>query len=328
MGFGQRTEGSLPMNRAWAQCLILAGALAVAAGTGGCRTRNVVFATNSSIGLDVSGVTTQAVPDHVSVAYDRKEVVYVPKGSVKDPSVLGTLDAELGWFNGVAVSETFATGSAARVAADPLVPTDTAPAKCDAPLLVLTKTALGLSLDWVQSDDVTPSLQFGYKRSNLAVVPPLAGDQDIASVYADISIHSSGLLGKVEPKDNRNLTGRQLSGGSGVRIVQSVATGQAATRFVSQHRDAVTPKLIASKDIESSLDRYALVGRIVEEISKAPEANRAAFVKELNGISGSTISLAGTTLTDDQASAVRERLQPFSVQTLTRLRAVLAGTAK
>ncbi|MHC1742355.1 MAG: hypothetical protein AB9873_04895 [Syntrophobacteraceae bacterium] len=223
----------------------------------GCASSNVIFATRSSVGLDVSGTATD-VPNHVSFAYDREELVYVPPGMPHDTSVLGTLDSQFTWTRGAAISERFATGEAAILAAKILNlggPLDRSPndapedptlkasprastpseATCASPLLVLTGTRFGLCVDLGQANANAVSLLTGYKRYNLAVIPRKPNSESIHSVYGDITIHHSGFARTVDPSSNPTFAGRTLykdDRTEGVRIVQHIATGNAADELL------------------------------------------------------------------------------------------------
>jgi hypothetical protein len=248
--------------------------------TTGCSSKNVIFATNSSIGLDVSGIGT-TLPNHASVAYDRQEIIYVPKGCPSEPSVLGTLDSELTWTKGVAVGETFATGDAA-LAASKKAKADTQNAER---MLILTGTRTGFSLDFGQPDLNAPSFLFGYKRFNLAVVPPRPDSHEIQSVFADISIHGSGIRGSFAPS-NPNFEGRTLSDEHGVRIVQTVATGKAAVTLVNKNREAVVEKLTPMAQMKEKTRQYKTITTFFESYDALSPEGKAEFVGKLNELTG------------------------------------------
>lgn len=250
----------------------------------GCRSPNVIFTTNTSIGLDVSGTGT-TVPNHVSVAYNREEVIYVPKETQTQASVYGKLDSELTWMNGIAVREEFATGDAAKALSEEGLP----PEPClrggnSSPMLVLTGTRFGLSLDFGQANMNAASFLAGYRRFNVAIVPPRPGSDDIQPVYADISIHGSGLSGTALERTDPSFTDRKLTGSGGVRIVQTVATGRAATRVVSENRKAINDRLMPDQ-FKNPISKYRTINTIVahyEPLSSAGQARFVAFLSELD----------------------------------------------
>src|SRR5688572_23363059 len=80
----------------------------------GCKSR-VVFTTHTSLGLDVSG--TAQMPNKVSLSYNRFEAAIVPrKTNGEAHAVYGGLDADLKFFGGHTIKQTFATGKAAMLA--------------------------------------------------------------------------------------------------------------------------------------------------------------------------------------------------------------------
>src|SRR5688572_17964276 len=80
----------------------------------GCKSR-VVFTTQTSFGLDVSG--TAQLPNKVSFSYNRFEAAIVPrKTNGEAHSVYGGLDADMKFFGGHTIKQTFATGKAAMLA--------------------------------------------------------------------------------------------------------------------------------------------------------------------------------------------------------------------
>jgi len=185
--------------------------------TAGCANR-VAFVTHSSIGLDVSG--TAQVPTRVSLSFDRHEAAIVPrKTNGEAHAVYGGLDADMTWFDGQIIRQTFATGEAAKLATgagtEPLVPTINSDR---APLVFVTATTLGLKLS-AGEQSLPPSLLLGYRREEATVIPVPDPSQEVRSVYADIEINTTG---KVAPATTN------FSSLGGVRIRQSFATGKAA----------------------------------------------------------------------------------------------------
>jgi hypothetical protein len=221
-------------------CLL---ALVVAATLGaGCKNR-LVFATHTSLGLDVSG--TAQVPDKVSLSYNRYEVAIVPrKTNGEAHSVFGGMDADMKFFGGQTIKQTFATGKAAMNATDaPPLPkefpskTDTA----DYPLVFATGTTFGLHLS-AGEGEVKPSLLLGYRRSEAVTIPVPDPAMEARSVYADILINTSS-------ETNTPIT-TNFSALGGVLIKQTFATGRAAESLALG--DDVRAKLKQATGVEAT----------------------------------------------------------------------------
>lgn len=85
--------------------------------SGGCG-RNLVFTTYTMFGVEIKGEGT--MPTALRLAYKRFEGALIPvdiSDDAKAHSVLATIDARQGAFH-VHISQVFATGRAAKIAAD------------------------------------------------------------------------------------------------------------------------------------------------------------------------------------------------------------------
>ncbi|HEU5125894.1 MAG TPA: hypothetical protein VFW05_17720 [Verrucomicrobiae bacterium] len=184
----------------------------------GCCQNRVVFTTHSSLGLDVSG--TAEFPNRVSFSSDRYEAAIVPrKTNGESHSVYGGMDADMTWFSGHAIRQTFATGEAAKLATggdtEPLLPTASA---SKAPLIFYTGTTYGLNIS-AGEQSMPPNLLLGYRRTEATIIPIPDPAQEVRSVYADIQISTGSKATHVSTN---------FSTLGGVRIKQSFATGKAA----------------------------------------------------------------------------------------------------
>jgi hypothetical protein len=197
-----------------------------------CADRPIVYV-GTQLGLHAQGVK-DGYPNKVSVGYDRQELAWLPDANRSD--LVGGFDGEVSGINGIAVAEVLATGEAAAgepseadVASDVSSPAKYAP--FTKTLIVSTTTKFNLGIEAASSDGASPSLNAGLKRSVLALFPALDGNsgENIPSTYSDITVHASGFRGAHEnPKGIPNEK-RRLTTGKGVRVVQTIATGKAAT---------------------------------------------------------------------------------------------------
>lgn len=246
--------------------------LAVALLTSGCANK-LVFTTKSSIGLDVSG--TAEVPNKVSFSYNRQELSIVPRKSNGDAhSVYGGLDADIGFWSGSVIKQTFATGIAADLASGGALPAAAAAATQNTEtdsLVFCTATTFGLHLS-AGDGQVQPNMLMGYRRGEAAYIPVPDPAQEVRPVYADLLINTKDS----DDPAARAVTTHFPSANSGVRIKQSFATGQAAINLA---RDAdVRAKL--SKAAGNAQGAIAVLQRrgselhqeIVLEVSKLSEA--------------------------------------------------------
>src|SRR5688572_7218965 len=135
----------------------------------GCQSR-VIFMTHTSMGLDVSG--TASYPNKVSLSHHRYEAAVIPrKLNGEAHSVFGGLDADMTFFNGHAIQQTFATGEAAKLATrgpgENLPPTRKTDTKS---LIFYTGTTYGLLLT-AGEKQMSPNLLMGYRRLEASVIP-------------------------------------------------------------------------------------------------------------------------------------------------------------
>jgi hypothetical protein len=212
--------------------------------TAGCANR-VVFVTHSSVGLDVSG--TAQLPNKVSFSFERYEAAIVPrKTNGEAHSVFGGMDADMTWFRGHTIKQTFATGEAARLAAggtsdNPVNTTN----RDTAPLIFLTATTYGLNLS-AGEQSMSPNLLLGYRRTEASVIPVPDSAQEVRSVYADILINSA-------TNTDSSVITTNFSALAGVRIKQSFATGKAADALAKTNKE-VRENLAAAAGVVSISD--------------------------------------------------------------------------
>ncbi len=228
---------------------------------------DIIFATHTSTGLDVSGDIAK-VPDHISLGFRRRELVYVGKEVPKSASVLGKLDSQTNWNGGIAIRETFATGPVAASIAAGEIPrpeneaavtdetTDSSqspvvlPTIINHPVVFASRSRFGFGFSIGGSDDdAIPTLQVGYSRrvaTHMHVDPATTKNGQIPSVLADTSVHGSGILGAntapktegVDPKARISLGDNNENTQGGIRIRQLFAIGKGATSLIKSEREA------------------------------------------------------------------------------------------
>lgn len=212
----------------------------------GCA-KPVVFATHSSIGLDVSG--TAQYPNKVSLSYNREEAALVPrKTDGQAHSVYGGLDSDISFWRGSVIKQTFATGEAAKIATgggDGSGPQSTN--KSTASLVFFTGTTFGLHLTAGESQ-MSPNLVLGYRRAEAACIPVPDPNQEVRSVYADVLINTKSRTA-VNESDPAMIITTNFPTVSGVRIKQSFATGRAAENLAATA--AVQEKLNAAAGLST-----------------------------------------------------------------------------
>lgn len=224
--------------------------------TAGCASESLFFSTKTSVGIDISA--TNGSP-RGNIGYDRTEAAIVPaKSDGSAHSVLGGLDADLSLFD-VRIKQIFATGKAADLAADnnvgkaapstnsaPATPGTAADKKLGQPIVFATDASFSLLNIQIDNNGLPGSGSTLYRRSEATLIPIKPGQDEVASVYADISIDTSG---KDQNKPDGGYSWIEKEVGehptrfdrAGVRIVQSFATGSAAEKLVK--RDDIKAKL-------------------------------------------------------------------------------------
>lgn len=264
--------------------IIVRGLMAAVVLTAGCKSNRLVFVTQSSIGMDVSG--TAQMPNKVSFSYDRYEAAIVPRKSDGEAhSVFGGMDADMTWYGSHAIKQTFATGEAAKIAtladSQKLAPTKVADT---ASLIFLTATTYGLNLS-AGEQAMPPNLLVGYRRTEAAVIPVPDPDQEARSVYADIHINSSG-------KTNPVTTNFSTLGG--VRIVQSFGTGAAANALARTRTVREKLSSAASLDPKVMLELQSTEtkrGLVLKKVSKDGKTVDGASLRALlTGADGKLLS--------------------------------------
>lgn len=291
--------------------------LILAALLSGCK--NLYFGTSTSVGLDVSG--TSKIPTKASFAFDRSEIAIVPDDSEGNAhSVFASLDSEWTWFNGFIVDQIFATGEAADIAAtEPRISVQYDPKDLNTskkPLVFATGTKLGIDIDFGLTASAPASLLVGYKRSEMTIIPDVAGKKKLNSVFADISIISKN-EGVTSISDAPRL--------GGVRIKQRFATGVAAVEaatnpdFREKLRKAVygDPVLEA---LESAKTRFDKEGAVKEKFDNMDPAKQNAYLQILNAtfgksapnqISAANLQIELGNLNDTQLEVAAQQIQSF-----------------
>jgi hypothetical protein len=231
--------------------------LTIALLVSGCLNRPVVY-TGTQFGAHVQGVKN-SVPEKLTVAYDRSEYAWLPRGA--ESSVKAGFDAEYRGLAGVAISDLLATGAAAGGSPDAVVETE------PQSLVVSTTTKFNLGIDaGGGTDGAAPSANVGLKRSVFALFPATKGASDLTPAYADLSIHASGLTEKIAAPKGID-PARHLKADNGVRVVQTVATGTAATLLGNKG---------ASADDASPLDKRLRAGMGLPGTETQPAAATGA----------------------------------------------------
>ena len=302
----------------------------------GCGT-GLYFGTATSVGLDVSG--TSKMPDKISFAYDRAEVVIVPDDSSGRPhSVFASLDSEWTWLDGFYVSQVFATGEAAKIVTTEGAAVETTEAKgakpgkaaesktttappggnepadskgSGMPLLFVTGTKLGIAIEIGQTTSAPMSLLVGYRRAEMTLMPDAAGKNDIESVFADMTIDSRDITTTTRP---------ELPTFGGVRIKQRIATGEAAKNAArhSEMRDKLRAAVYgyAVEEFGKERDRTDRKGAILLRFGRLDDAKKKAYVQALNALFGRTS--AADRLTPDNFEGELENLNDTQLREALR----------
>lgn len=222
---------------------------------GGCAHEKEVlfFGTHTAAGVDVSG--TVGVPDSAAFGYRRREVAIVPtdKNGVVH-SVLGGADMDLG-LGEARIKQIFATGDAARAATGaPAAPAAAAAAgncgeggKAGKPILFTTEANFSLLQVQASSGALSPKVSLGYSRSEATLIPLHTESGQAASVYADISIETEDAAktkDKITSYVESQVGQHPSSFGTGVRVVQRFATGDAAVCLVRNNTNQAKTRLL------------------------------------------------------------------------------------
>jgi hypothetical protein len=216
-----------------------------------CTTGDLVFATRSSIGVEVTGEQT-IMPDHVNIGYRRRELIAAGDHAPKNGNLLAKLDMESHFINGLAIQETFATGKAALDVAKAGTPnalkaTGDSPSS-DQPVIFGSRTRFGLALTMPGAEDQgAPTLLAGFSR-RIATVIRSKSDQNLPSVAAAVSINSNGWSSGSGPKggvaDGNRLRSDAKPGS--VRITQFFATGDAAENLTTEQKKDIAEAVVTS----------------------------------------------------------------------------------
>lgn len=236
--------------------------------TAGCANESLFFGTKTSIGIDISA--TAGSPS-ANLGYERTEIAIVPPkqdGNAHD--VLGGIDADLSLANGVRIKELFATGRAARLAAGKADTQNsrsgstngpanqgeqgngqnaTTEEKYRQPIVFAADASFSLLNIKIQGNGLPTSGSTLYRRSEVTLIPVKPDQDEVASVYADISIDTADKDSlKTEGENAPSRVGDAVGDfpssfkSGGVRIVQNFATGQAAEQL-AEHDEQIKTKL-------------------------------------------------------------------------------------
>ncbi len=186
-----------------------------------CTDRSLIY-TGTQGGIHVQGIKNN-VPEKVSIGYDRNEFGWFPNGA--NTSARGSFDAEFSPTSGLAIADSLTTGEAAGGG---IVSEEEISKQC---MLVTSSSKFNLGIEVGNPDGVAPSFNAGFKRSIFALFPRT--HKELPSTHTAMSVHASGLAGKID-KPKGLSTQQHLNSGSGVRVVQSIATGQAAVNLVNK----------------------------------------------------------------------------------------------
>lgn len=196
-----------------------------------CTDRSLIY-TGTQGGLHVQGIKNN-VPEKVSIGYDRNEFGWFPNGA--NTSAQGSFDAEFSPTSGLAIADSLTTGGAAG---GELVSEEEIAKQC---MLVTSSSKFNFGIEAGNPDGVAPSFNAGFKRSIFVLFPRT--QKELPSTHTALSVHASGLTGKID-KPKGLSTQQHLKSGNGVRVVQSIATGQAAVNLVNK----ATPQTSAQQE--------------------------------------------------------------------------------
>jgi hypothetical protein len=231
----------------------------------GCTsTDHVVFVTSTNIGIGADPATYSA-----SIGYGRDELIvgpaYVDTGAM--PPVFGSLKSNLSIFS-PDVSQVYATGKAAQIVNDKNSTTPGSPPKLNGkrrPMFFGTTSKVGLHVTFASE---LPTVDFGYRRRELSIIPlqpsDLPADSSKEDGYAS-TIASISLSTTTESLKR-----------TGIDLRQFFATGAAADAvasdpdikalFQQEAKNAVTDNTIAG--IKQSETRKLQIAAIVSCASK------------------------------------------------------------
>lgn len=220
--------------------LMFLGLIVVLLSGSGCS-RRLIFATHTSLGLNISG--TAQMPNKVALDYSRYEVALVPRQTNGEAQpVYGGLDADISLLRGNhIIREAFATGDAAEVAAEAKSFNEVKGQATEGKgtptraLFFMSGTTYGVNMN-VGEQATPPNLVVGYQRHTATVIPVATPEQRVGSVYADVAINTT------DPEDVRAPDGAAAPAPSpapasairGTRIRQFFATGLAAKKLAEE----------------------------------------------------------------------------------------------
>lgn len=200
-----------------------------------CSQSDLVFATRSSIGLEVAGDVSK-LPDHVNFGYRRREFLYAGDKVPKNQSALAKMDVETTWFDGMALRETFATGKAAEKITGSNGDGTEQAASERLPVVFGSHTRIGLAFTLPSAGAAeSPSLLAGFSRRVATIVHSTDG-KTLPPVAATMQIHTTGIKpGGTAPvgslPDHAKLSGNGAQPPASARIRQFFAVGEPANNL-------------------------------------------------------------------------------------------------
>lgn len=260
----------------------------------GCAHRSLYFGTKTEIGVGITGTTT--APTSLNLGYDRSEVALIPsKTNGETHSVYGGLDYDLGPLLGgsTILTQTFATGNAARVAVGDKSVTDSGTNQ-QGRLFFATGTKIALNIDFGQSlGQSVPSFLFGFRRSEGTVVPIRDPNAEVNAVYADLSlvIDRNGAVRATTLNNGtdditylRDPVARDKLPHTlhGIRIIQRFATGNAAVRVAGDPVIKAKLDAAAGKTMATGLDLTAAIQMMDQRLrGVTTHAIQAAIISDM-----------------------------------------------
>ncbi|MBN8459516.1 MAG: hypothetical protein J0M04_16935 [Verrucomicrobia bacterium] len=207
-----------------------------------CSQGDLVFAARSSIGLEVAGDVSK-LPDHVNFGYRRREFLYAGDKAPKNESALAKMDVETTWFDGMALRETFATGTAAeKMVGKP----GGSPAENSGtqPVVFGSHTRIGLAMTLPSAGAAeSPSLLAGFSRRVATIVRSTDGEK-LPSVAATMQLHTSGINPKgsapsASLPEPAKLSDQGATTAANARVRQFFAVGKAADELDKQTQQKI-----------------------------------------------------------------------------------------
>lgn len=230
----------------------------------GCAsTSKVVFVTSTEIGMGAD-----AKIGNVNIGYDRNELVvgpaYPETGAA--PPVYARLESNLKVFS-PEVKQLYATGHAAEIATEARNSTQARGGLYGTRKIMIFGTTTNLGLKVHFAGNVPDSMNFGYKRKEMSVIPL----KDKESTESAPDEYASVIAGLGLSTDATSFSG------SGVKLSQFIATGSAAENMArdesvsSLFKDAASNALnqagATAMGIEAAKQRKEQISDIVHKVA-------------------------------------------------------------